>query len=291
MRSVLICQEHLLLTIWLMGVWIEILQPPLETWLCCLRTPWVDQELHSHRLQFPMPSDNQDRDSRREGNGTNWFRLIFRVPCCAAKSHWRLSVADEAETHSPFELAWIRDKSFRSMSRSFLYLCSFWNWSMQLSQAVKSPLKLGRLICGNLIVILVGSICIVETGLIGWLDAAIILFAACRVLASSLRCCLTLPLIEYLIVFRILGGGVKQLVISSWGLSQAMLKLDCFIAQLVLVTIEVSTKVADLRIGSASVLSFLALWGGPEWILRDSGKATVSYEIWIDVGLVTINCG
>ena len=55
------------------------------------------------------------------------------------------------------------------------------NWSMKLSQAVKSPLKLGRLICGNFVVILVGSTCIVARGLIGLLDAAIILFAACRV--------------------------------------------------------------------------------------------------------------
>ena len=36
---------------------------------------------------------------------------------------------------------------------------------MRLSQAVKLPLELDRLICGNLGVVLVGSICIVATGL------------------------------------------------------------------------------------------------------------------------------
>ena len=61
------------------------------------------------------------------------------------------------------------------------------NWSMKLRKAAKSPLKLGRLIWGNLGVILVGSICIVATGLIGWLDAAIVLFTACRVWRASFR--------------------------------------------------------------------------------------------------------
>ena len=87
-----------------------------------------------------------------------------------------------------------------------------------------------------------------------------------------------------------------------------MLKFGCFIAQLVLVTIEASTNVTDLRnlpfqnsqtvslssfkllhgvsadgvclsvVGLFSVLSFLRIWSGPEGIFRDSWKATVSYE-------------
>ena len=41
------------------------------------------------------------------------------------------------------------------------------NESMKLSQAVKSPLKQGRLICGYLDEMFVDSICIVATELIG----------------------------------------------------------------------------------------------------------------------------
>ena len=70
---------------------------------------------------------------------------------------------------------------FRTADSLSMSLTVDWNLSMKLNQIVKSTLKLGRFICGNLAVIVVRSICAVAKQLMSWDDAAIFLFASSRV--------------------------------------------------------------------------------------------------------------
>ena len=107
-------------------------------------------------------------------------RLIWRASIVAAR--WGLEWPEMPWTyvwyflwyvvwylHSDFEghcwMPWLADKQLKHI--------------LLFSQAVKMPPQLGRLICRNLCVTL-SSIYIVETGLIGPYDAAIILFTTCR---------------------------------------------------------------------------------------------------------------
>ena len=108
----------------LYGIWNEVLQTSLNTWLCYIRPLSVDwsQELQPHTWQFPMLSEIEDWGSQRERNAPNRFVRFFRVLRSIAKSHWRLSAADKYERRSPFELHWIHEH----LTRASKVLNEYW---------------------------------------------------------------------------------------------------------------------------------------------------------------------